>query len=546
MPLWSTLLAVLIGLPWFRGGYLLSYDMLWVPKLDLGRSDLWGFGTALPRAVPSDAVIAVLGAAVDPVVVQRGVLFLTLVLAGVGAARLVDKLGALPQLAAATFAVWNPFIAERLVMGHWPLLVGYAALFWLIDAARRGRTGIVVLSLIATSLTPVSGLMGVFALVVVSRRLLVPIGVGLVANAPWIVASVVNGGGISPDSAGVGAFAIQPEGPLGRLGAAFSLGGIWNAEVVPTSRTLVVASLVTALAWLVMAFGAREFWRSDVRFARSMSLLGATGLVIATAGWWGIGLMELLVDQIGPFALLRDGTRWLALLAPLESTLLAFGVHRWMQRMNDEVWRSFAVVCLFLPLAALPDLANGVDGRLTPVAYPDDWSTARAAIEESPVGGDVVVLPFTIYRQPRWNESRKVLDPAGKWFSRDTVTDDALIVGNETIAGEDPRARQVRTALKGGLQPGELGSAGIGLVVVDTTAPGGATALAAVDALEPVLSTGTLRVFSDPNVTARARSGTKDAAVKLAWLVWICAAVVGAVATRTKRLRHDAEDGPSS
>ena len=38
-------------------GYVLSYDMVWVP--DLARdADVWGVGTALPRAVPSDAVVA--------------------------------------------------------------------------------------------------------------------------------------------------------------------------------------------------------------------------------------------------------------------------------------------------------------------------------------------------------------------------------------------------------------------------------------------------------------------------------------------------------
>ena len=31
---------------------------------------------------------------------------------------------------AATVAIWNPYVAERLLQGHWSLLVGYGCLPW--------------------------------------------------------------------------------------------------------------------------------------------------------------------------------------------------------------------------------------------------------------------------------------------------------------------------------------------------------------------------------------------------------------------------------
>ena len=113
-----------MGLPWFRPGFVLSYDMVWVPRLDLGRPDLWGLGSALPRAVPSDAVVAVLGAMVDPQLVQRLVLLGALFLAGVGGARLVASAGLAGRMAAATLAIWNPYVLERLDIGQWPMLLG--------------------------------------------------------------------------------------------------------------------------------------------------------------------------------------------------------------------------------------------------------------------------------------------------------------------------------------------------------------------------------------------------------------------------------------
>ena len=44
------------------------------------------------------------------------------------------------QFVAATVAVWNPYVAERLLQGHWSLLVGYGCLPWVALAMLRLRT----------------------------------------------------------------------------------------------------------------------------------------------------------------------------------------------------------------------------------------------------------------------------------------------------------------------------------------------------------------------------------------------------------------------
>ena len=54
---WSLVLATLMLGPALAPGYVLSYDMVWVPDLAL-RPDFWGLGSGLPRAVPSDAASA--------------------------------------------------------------------------------------------------------------------------------------------------------------------------------------------------------------------------------------------------------------------------------------------------------------------------------------------------------------------------------------------------------------------------------------------------------------------------------------------------------
>src|SRR5918994_5499946 len=137
---WATVLAVLMLGGALGPGYVLSYDMVWVPDLAV-TPDVWGVGTALPRAVPSDAVVALLDTVIPGMLLQKVVLLGSLVAAGAGAAALVGGRSLGTQLVAASLMVWNPFVVERLMIGHWPVLVGYAVLPWLLLVGRRWDVG---------------------------------------------------------------------------------------------------------------------------------------------------------------------------------------------------------------------------------------------------------------------------------------------------------------------------------------------------------------------------------------------------------------------
>ena len=506
VPLWSGLLALAICLPLLGRGYVLSYDMVWVPRLDLDRPEIWGLGTGLPRAVPSDAIAALLGAALPAAIVQRLVLFAALFMLAVGTARLLRERPLLAQLAAATLAVWNPYVAERLVLGQWPLLLACAAFPWLIDAlGGKGdpRWSVAVLALAATALTPATGVMGVVLGVIAGWRRGI-VGVVLLAglvNAPWIVAGLLHSSISRSDPAAVGLFELQAEGHFGRLGSALTLGGIWNTEVVPTSRTLLLAVVIALMIGVVMIVGIVTMWRDDGRLLAVLCAAGGIGLAIALAGWLAPDLVARIVEDVPAGGLIRDGTRWLALLVPLEAVAFGAGVHTILYRAEFTAWEVPVIVfALVLPLAAMPDLAWGVGGRLEPATYPAAWTDARRVVEATDVRGDIVVLPFTSYRRPAWNHDTSVLDPAGRFFDRTTVTNDDLVVSGQTITGEDPRAAQIQRVLRGKDATRGLARQGIGLIVVETDAPGARAALRQVrGARELDVRGDSLRVFAIPD-----------------------------------------------
>jgi hypothetical protein len=139
----GVLAGVLALGPALGPGYVLRYDMVFVPDLPLG-TVLRG-ADGFPRAVPSDAVVALASMVLPGGVVQSLALLAVFAVGGAGAARLL--LGALggtrrvPVLLASSAAglafVWNPFVAERLLLGQWAMLLGYAGLPWVVGAAAR-------------------------------------------------------------------------------------------------------------------------------------------------------------------------------------------------------------------------------------------------------------------------------------------------------------------------------------------------------------------------------------------------------------------------
>lgn len=131
---WSLVLTVAVLGPFLVSpGYLLFRDAVSTPRSFLTDSAL-GLSDAAARAVPQDALLAWVSTVVDGGVAVTALLVASLWAAGWGAARLVAVVlptsGTGARLVAATVAIWNPYVAERLLQGHWSLLAGYAALPW--------------------------------------------------------------------------------------------------------------------------------------------------------------------------------------------------------------------------------------------------------------------------------------------------------------------------------------------------------------------------------------------------------------------------------
>jgi hypothetical protein len=538
---WPALAGLALGLlavgPALAPGYILSYDMVFLPHAPISAATI-GLAGGPPRAVPSDAVIAALSAVLPADVLQKIILVAIFTAACAGAARLLGRCAQrtgraapLPaRLAAGVCYAWNPYVAERLIIGHWALLLGYAALPWAVAAAwaghpprpqpadrpgpqPAGRPGPQPgptaaagrwrwAARLGGTLIPAAvggyAAVGVCALAVLpaaaagpggraarARRLALAAAVLGVASLPWLIPSLLVA--VHTDPRGADAFAARPDTPFGGAGSLLMLGGIWNAQVVPRGYGGAGSAVWLAVVLIALA----SFALLGGRARASLGLAAIVSFAVAAAGLTSgsrAALRHLIAAWPG-FGVLRDGQQFIAPLALAEAIGLGLAV-AWILARVAAAWPrdaapdpapgpapgggargaavALAIMAVVAPVVLLPGLAWGAAGRLHATAYPADWLAARRLIDADPRPGSAVLLPWAAYRRFAWNDGQAVLDPWTKLLRRPVIWNDALEVGALTVAAEDPRARRLTPVIAGtGPLTGPLRAAGARYVIVD-------------------------------------------------------------------------------
>lgn len=520
--LWSAVLSVVVFFPLLTGrGVALIGDMIFVPRQPLKGAWL-GLDGSTTGAVPADFLVSVATLVVPGDFLQKVVLIAIVLLAGTGAGAAVSNLGLAPRLVAATFYVWNPFVFERLAVGDWTLLVAYAMLPWIVWGARRVSTGavgewvpVVAFMALAGWMNPLGGLLALLlGVILVSRRHarsgLAVLGAGIVVNLPTLLPALLRRGGATVDPAAAEAYALSSEGGLGVFGNLLSLGGIWDPTAAAPGRDQLIVVLLALLLTVAAIAGAVMLARRAGSGAvGGIGVLAAVGVVIALLGAFDgtRGVLASLAESVPGGSLLVDGHAWLAPLALFLAVGLAGLVAEVATRVSGAAAAAaVAVVAVAAPIALLPSLALGLDGRYENARFPGGWWAARQSMEQLDPEG-VLSVPLTPERSWVWNEGRDSSDPAPHYFFGDIVVEDSRMVDGVEVPGSDPRAAEIRAALDG--RPAELSEVlaanGIDTVLVELNVDGTVPQLARIGA-EQVYDGGFLQVWS----LADATTGTPD------------------------------------
>lgn len=330
--LWASLLVGALTWPFFAAGELAWRDMLVLDSPALSPS-AFGFGDLPARNAPQDGVLAILGVLFPASWIVRVLLIGGAAAAAYAGALLAhERSTSLPaQLTAMTIAVANPFVVERLLQGQWSLVL--AAWLLPVIVALRTRLVWVLVAVLLSSLTPTGALFATLTALFVVRdwcsRVLTLVVAGL-ASLPWLVPSLQD----IPHAATSSYFAFGPraETYVGTLGSLLGLGGIWNGQAVPASRSAgfaIFGVVLFAVLWLGR--------RAVPRAVLALAVLGLGGALV---GW----LAPELLSAVDP-GVLRDSQKLVMLAIPAYCCAAA-GVPR--------LWAYLALLCAVLQVIDAP------------------------------------------------------------------------------------------------------------------------------------------------------------------------------------------------
>lgn len=538
----QTWLGALVGLicgglalgPAIKPGYLLFYDMVFVPRLDLSERTL-GTDGSVPRAVPGDLVVSLLSHLAPGWVVQKVVLLVVFVGVAAGAASFFrSRTGA---VAAAVAAAWNPYVGERLAIGHWGFLLGYACLpflmravlsyrrtedgarfrllLWILLTALTGSTGAVIglLTTVAALLVPVDEASPRERL----RTAMLPLGAFVVVNSAWWFPFLFLAPRDAADPAGVTAFMSRSDTPLGVVPSVLTGGGIWNEGVwfadrrspfVAAAATLAVA-VVLVVAWRTLRSSERRTAEQVERRAAlaALCLAGGVGLFIACAAALpgGEAVMTWIVTSVPGGGLLRDSQKF---IAPwMVAVAVASGITA--ERLTGlaraagaagAVRVALTAALALWPVATFAGLAFGAGGRWHAVDYPAGHLRMAQRIESlSP--GKVAVFPWNLYRRYSWNHDVVTLDPWQRLVGHEVLVNDDLPLSDRVVRGESTESARITAAVSAGAPGGierDLRRAGVRYVLVQIDQP----AVRSFDPVgrTPIASEPGLRLYELPGV----------------------------------------------
>jgi hypothetical protein len=444
-----TLVALAIFAPLLAPGYILTLDLSWGPHI--GAASVKDNGWALHE------LIFGLSRVLPSQVVEKLVLLIIFVLAGVGAHRLASRrYPAWPAVAAGMVFVVNPFTYERLLAGQWLVLGGYALLPWFVDAlvvmlSRPGlrralalagwsaaigavslhAVGMAVLLAVIVALATGWGRFGVWHKSVGWGAF--TLGMAGAAGSLWLIPLLLRR---SPTAGVIASFNADQfkafatsGGTLGLPLNVITLQGFWGdgrGLVAPADGTGGWFYIALGLLLAAVCFGAVIGGRRRDRLAIALSITAVIAWILALGVAYAplAGVTSFLVAHLAFYRGYREPEKWVGIMALSYSYLLAVTVAYIRDNCAGYWRRALTTGAVLLPVIWVPLMFWGAAGQLIATDYPASWYQLNSrlnALPPAPPGHpDTLILPWHQYIYVNFAR-RTVANPAPNFFDRPTI-----------------------------------------------------------------------------------------------------------------------------
>lgn len=442
------ILTLLIVWPFWRRGFVLSLDMVFTPHYDIDFAGL-ASGYRTYNSLPLDFLLKGLSFILGGGLVQKLLLTFVFFSAGFFMFRVLPLKSFTARFTAGALYLFNPFVHQRLLAGHWNFLLAYAFTPLVIWGFYKSFTDesfptwkaaalwtlVIVFNVHhAFILLVVWGVMFGVRLVFDSKKKTLLkrqwhfIGWMLLMNSFWIIPFGLNHGHelIFYNVDHLTAFATRPDPDQGMLVNLLGMYGFWREY-----GSLELSKFALGKTWpLFVVVFVSVCWVGILRLIKvkqrrwigvSLLLVFFLSLLLSMGSsgqlWW---LNQWIFEYVPGFKGMREPQKFLALLPLVYSISLAFALEKSkrMQWLNSQKINWNHLVGFFLlAILIIYNFAFMHGGGLRTSQYPQGWYQLQDSIEKEDV---ILSLPFKQYHFSPL-AGRDLLDPVPKFFARQTV-----------------------------------------------------------------------------------------------------------------------------
>lgn len=471
-----TILALIILLPLLLPGYILTLDLVFTPH--------FSWPAELTNAYPLEGALWLLHLFLPGDIIEKIILFLILVLSGVGMHLVFSRLkrgDISPDIwrfgayFAGVFYMINPFTYSRFMAGQWMVLAGYALLpffvlsVWkLLQKPSLGQSLKVALWGVVITIFSLHhiGIMAIIGLLLIvvelwgrkkadlkryAKYLSLVFLFGLLLTSFWWLPALIGQGALGQalgdfNQQDAAAFATRSDGSLGAFGDVIRLQGFWaeGQRLYALPQDIVpLWGIWVLLLWALIFVGTVKAWRSQRR-----TVVVALGAIVVGCILAVTPLVSWLAQITPPLGGYREPHKFVSLVAFGYAILGGLGLAYLAEWARRKRWLAMGQVAmcfgLLLPIIITPTMFWGFAGQLSPRQYPAEWHEVNKELTEK-----TLFLPWHQYMNYSFTR-RIIAGPAEKFFTAPILASDDPEFRGISSTVPNKEKRDVGEVLKSG------------------------------------------------------------------------------------------------
>lgn len=468
------LLPLAILAPILGRGYILQYDMVFTPHVNLSLEALRS-GNMLHQAIPVTIILKLISYILPMDIVQKIILYAIFFLSAYSIYICLDLKSKTAKVVAGIFYSINPFTYDRLMAGHWLFLLAYALTPFVLLSFYKlftnpNKKNLIIATLLWSSISLISPHhLFIFAILFLCMciffirtkktaifGLITILGV-IILSLWWILPLLLTNN--FTHSFGLDqfyAFATKGDIQQGIWFNMLSLQGLWYTNWISIKELITFWPLIVIL-WLIPVFigiGCIRAYNSTViKLALSLLLASFIALFIAAGPSPEVSsINSWLYVHIPGISGMRESQKLLSILALMYAFFIAYGINYFI----DKKQTILATIDIVLSIATIITMTLPIfwsaHNQLQLVQYPKSWEQFYEYISKEENNAKIIILPWNLYIDGTFT-NKLVANPAKEYFGQWAIASENMNLPN-VRSFESPENKKLLEALqnKDGLQ----------------------------------------------------------------------------------------------